>query len=48
MFVFTDIKIGFYVIKLFINGKPKYFVIDDLIPCDKNTNYPVFTQPVGN
>jgi hypothetical protein len=48
MFVFSDLSLGFYVIKLFINGKPKFMVIDDYIPCDKSTNFPVFTQPVGN
>lgn len=48
MFVFSDTKLGFYVIKLYINGKPKFFVIDDQIPCSNSTNFPVFTQPVGN
>lgn len=48
IFVFTDVQLGFYVIKLYIHGKPKLFTIDDQIPCDKSSNYPVFTQPVGN
>ena len=48
MFVFSDTKLGFHVIKFYINGKPKYFTIDDQIPCDKSTNFPIFTQPVGN
>lgn len=48
LFVFSDIGLGFYVIRLYQHGKPRFFVIDDLIPCSNETNFPVFTQPVGN
>lgn len=47
IFVFADIDIGFYVLKLYVNGIPKYFVVDDLIPCCKTTKSPYFTQPIG-
>jgi hypothetical protein len=30
-----------------VNGIPKYFVVDDLIPCCKTTKSPYFTQPIG-
>ena len=48
MFVYTDTNVGFYVIRLYINGIPKYFQLDDQIPCNVNTNFPIFSQPVGN
>ena len=48
LFVFHDINVGFYVLKLFINGYPKYMMLDDLIPCDKTTKTPKFTQPICN
>lgn len=47
IFQFYDLDIGFYVLKLFVNGIPKYFVVDDLIPCCKTTKSPLFTQPIG-
>ena len=48
MFVFHDIEIGFYVLKLYINGEPKHVVVDDLIPCNKQCKTPLFTKPIGN
>lgn len=48
LFVFSDLKLGFYVLRFYIHGVPTFFTIDDLIPCDKNSNFPIFTQPVGN
>lgn len=47
IFVFYDLEIGFYVLRLFVNGIPKYFVVDDLIPCNRTTKSPLFTQPIG-
>lgn len=47
MFIFHDVDIGFYVLKLHLNGKPEYIVVDDLIPCCKITKAPLFTQPIG-
>jgi hypothetical protein len=47
IFVFSDLSIGFYVLKLYVNGIPKYFVVDDLIPCCSITKSPLFTQPIG-
>lgn len=47
MFIYTDTNVGFYVIRLYINGVPKFFQIDDQIPCNVNTNFPIFSQPVG-
>ena len=48
IFVFADIKVGFYVLKFYINGRRKYIVIDDLIPCNKIMKSPLFTKPIGN
>ena len=48
IFVFNDTNIGFYVLRLYINGKPKYITVDDLIPCNKTTKSPLFTKPIGN
>ena len=48
IFVFHDIQIGFYVLKLYINGVPKHMVVDDLIPCNKLSKTPLFTKPIGN
>ena len=48
IFVFHDVQIGFYVLKLYINGKPKHLVVDDLIPCSKHSKSPLFTKPIGN
>lgn len=48
LFIFHDISVGFFVVKLFINGIPKYMVLDDLIPCNKNMKTPLFTKPIGN
>lgn len=48
LFVFSDLKLGFYVLRLYVHGKPTFFAIDDQIPCNKNTKYPIFTKPVGN
>lgn len=47
IFVFSDLKIGFYVLRLYVNGVPKYFVVDDQIPCCKTTKSPLFTKPIG-
>jgi hypothetical protein len=47
IFVFHDVNIGFYVLKLFVHGIPTFFVVDDLIPCCKTTKSPLFTQPIG-
>ena len=48
LFAFHDIDLGFYVLRLYINGKIKYMVIDDQIPCNKLTKSPLFTKPIGN
>ena len=48
IFIFHDINVGFYVLKLFINGYPKFMVLDDLIPCNKSMKTPLFTKPIGN
>lgn len=48
IFAFHDIDAGFYVLRLYINGKIKYMPIDDLIPCGKLTKSPLFTKPIGN
>ena len=48
IFVFHDLKLGFYVLKLFKHGKPTYIAIDDLIPCNSMTKSPLFTKPIGN
>lgn len=48
LFVYSDINVGFYVVRMFIHGKITYFTIDDMIPCDGNTNAPVFSRSVGN
>lgn len=48
IFVFHDIAVGFYVLKLYKNGKPIYLPIDDQIPCNKTTKSPLFTKPIGN
>jgi hypothetical protein len=48
-FLFSKIlKLGFYVLKFFIHGKPKYITLDDLIPCNKNSKIPIFSKPIGN
>lgn len=47
IFIFSDIEVGFYVLRLYVNGIPKYLVVDDLIPCSKITKSPLFTQPIG-
>lgn len=47
IFIFDDISLGFYVLKLYVNGKPTFFVVDDLVPCCKTTKSPLFTQPIG-
>lgn len=48
MFIVYDAEIGFYVFKFYIHGVPTFIAIDDYIPCDSNTYFPVFTQPAGN
>lgn len=48
MFVFSDTSIGFYVLRFYINGKPKFITVDDQIPCNKTTKSPLFTKPIGN
>ena len=47
IFVFHDLKVGFYVLRLYKNGIPIYLVVDDLIPCNKMTKSPLFTKPIG-
>lgn len=47
IFIFHDVNIGFYVLRLFVHGIPTFFVVDDLIPCCKTTKSPLFTQPIG-
>jgi hypothetical protein len=46
--MYSDIEVGFYVIKFYIHGIPKFFTIDDLIPCNKSTYAPLFSRPAGN
>lgn len=48
MFTFADTALGFYVLRFYINGKPKNLLVDDLIPCNKTTKSPLFTKPIGN
>lgn len=48
LFAFYDIDVGFYVLRLYIHGKVKYMIVDDLIPCSKLTKSPLFTKPIGN
>lgn len=48
IFVFSDTTIGFYVLRFFINGKPRYITVDDQIPCNKTTKSPLFTKPIGS
>jgi hypothetical protein len=48
MFIFSNTMIGFYILRFYINGKPKYVIVDDLIPCNKTTKSPLFTKPIGN
>lgn len=48
LFVFEDANVGFYVIKLYKDGIPQFILVDDLIPCDINSNAPIFTKPVGS
>lgn len=48
IFVFHDTSIGFYILRFYVNGKPKYVTVDDLIPCNKTTKSPLFTKPIGN
>ena len=48
LFVFHDIDIGFYVLKFYIDGRPKFIAVDDLIPCSNLTKSPIFTKPVAN
>lgn len=48
LFVYADTNIGFYVLKLYKDGIPQFIVVDDLIPCDVNSNAPIFTKPAGS
>lgn len=48
MFIYEDINVGFYVLKLYKHGIPQFIVLDDFIPCDVNSNAPMFTRPVGS
>ena len=48
LFVFHELKLGFYVLRLFRNGKVHYMALDDLIPCHKTYKNPIFSSPVGN
>lgn len=48
MFIFSDTSIGFYVLRFYVNGRPKFITVDDLIPCNKTTKSPLFTKPIGN
>ena len=48
LFVFADLEVGFYVLRFYISGLPKYIAIDDLIPCNNITNLPIFAKPIGN
>ena len=48
IFAFHDLKLGFYVLKLYQHGRPRFLVIDDLIPCNSMTKSPIFTKPIGN
>lgn len=47
IFVFNDTAIGFYILRFYVNGKPKFVTVDDLIPCNKTTKSPLFTKPIG-
>lgn len=47
MFRFYDKQLGFYAIQLYMEGKPKTIIVDDLIPCMKATNQPLFAKPNG-
>jgi hypothetical protein len=47
IFVFYNKEIGFYVLKILINGEPTLVVVDDGIPCNKSTKEPLFAKPHG-
>jgi hypothetical protein len=48
IFVFHDKQLGFYVLRLLIHGELKNVVVDDALPCSKNTKAPLFAKPNGN
>lgn len=47
MFRFYDKALGFYAVQLYLEGKPVTVVVDDLFPCMKGTNEPLFAKPRG-
>lgn len=48
VFVLYDLEVGFYVLKLYKNGKPEYLIIDDNIPCHMNISIPFFLRSRRN
>ena len=44
----TSNKYGLYSILLYPDGNMKEIIVDDYIPCDENSELPMFTQSVGN
>lgn len=48
LFPFYNKELGFYVVKLYIHGKPTNIVVDDFMPCLRGTNEPMFTKPNGD
>lgn len=48
IFIFYDLKIGFYVLKFYTNGKVNYVVVDDYFPCNSISKQPLFSKPIGN
>lgn len=47
LFPFHNKELGFYVVSLYVNGKPTNIVVDDFMPCFRGTNEPMFTKPNG-
>jgi hypothetical protein len=45
IFRFYDKDLGFYALQFYLGGKPKTIIVDDLIPCLKGTNEPLFSKP---
>ena len=39
---------GIYIVSIFYNGVKKSIIVDDIIPCYKDSNQPIYTKADGN